>query len=342
MKILGDIFPENKVITIAEIGINHNGSVEIALQMIEKAAKAGADAVKFQTFVAEKFYSVYTNSLLKFGSEKEEDYSQIDFFSKFCLTKDDLILLKKRAEELNIVFFSSPFDEESVNLLEEIEVKLYKIASSELTNIKLLEYIAKTQKPVILSTGMSNDHEISNALQVLKGNDVVLMHCVSLYPLENENVNLQRMVNLKTKYNCIVGFSDHSSTRQTSVYAAYMGAQIIEKHFKLSTDNDCPDSIVSLDEIEFTKLVAELKESIVIKGNGEINYQDKEHEVARASRKSIYVKDFIPADKIIEESDIIFKRPGLGIAAYDFAEVIGKKSKIDLKKDYLIKSEYLY
>ena len=343
MKNFWKIFNNKPFVFIAEIGLNHNGNYDLAARMVEKAAEAGADAVKFQTFVPENMNSVYTSSLTKYGMEKEKSNSEADFFRRFLLKKDEYIKLKSLAESRNMTFFSSPFDSESVDFLEKLNVEIYKIASSEVTNHILLKRVAKTKKCVIMSTGISTEDEISLAVDLLKKEgspDIVLLHCVSLYPLPPENVNLNRIVSLRNRFNLEVGFSDHSKDSMTSELAAILGARVFEKHFTLSRDYDCPDKDVSFDPGEFKKMAERVKFAGKIIGDGHISFGPDEKEVAKMARRSLYASRFIPEGKILDLDDVIPKRPGIGIPVYKFKSLMGKKSNRNIEKDFLLRDEY--
>ena len=343
MRIFEHIFPGRDLVFIAEIGLNHLGNADIAGRMIKEASKAGADAVKFQTFVPELMYSTYASSLLRFGIEKEADPGKIDFFKKFVIEKDEYHTLAALAGGLGLVFFSSPFDVDSVNLLEDLGVRLYKVASSELTNHILLKRIAETKKPVIMSTGMSTEDEISMAVELLRDNgtpDIVLMHCVSLYPLPLGMTNLKRIVNLRKRFNLHVGFSDHTSGSRAAYAAAALGARIFEKHLTLDREIDCPDREVSLTPCEFKQMRESVELTLKMIGDGHISYDSSEEETALQSRKSLFAGRFIPKGKALEADDVIAKRPGVGIPIYRLHEIIGKKTNREITEDFALREEY--
>jgi N,N'-diacetyllegionaminate synthase len=333
-----------KAIYIAEIGLNHNGDIDIAKKMIKAAAKSGAHKVKFQTFIPEKMNSVYTKSLINTGIEENPDSSLIDFFKQFILTKEEYLSLKNYAREKNVIFFSSPFDFESVDLLEDIGVPLYKIASSELTNIPLLGKIASTKKPVILSTGMSKKDEIEMAIKSLKSIhniEIVLMHCVSLYPLPHEEINIKRIVELKKTFNLPVGFSDHSKGYDADILAAAVGARIFEKHFTIDNKYDCPDKDLSLTPDQFSEMIENVEKTIEMLGSGNIEYNKNEAITAKGAKRSIFALKFIPKGKIIEEKDLVLLRPGTGIPPMEIHSIIGKEATLNIKENFLIRNEYL-
>ncbi|HPJ37530.1 MAG TPA: N-acetylneuraminate synthase family protein [Spirochaetota bacterium] len=335
---------QGSLVFIAEIGLNHNGIFEVAEEMIRQAHSCGADGVKFQTFVPENMYSRYASSLIATGDEKEPSTKEQDFFASLTFTREELLELHSIAASLNIEFFSTPFDEESVELLQSIGVRLFKVASSEVTNHVLLRAIAKTGKPVIMSTGLSTEKEIEMALKCLSSNgtpEVVLLHCVSLYPLPYDAANLSRITALRNRFNCEVGFSDHSADYKTVEIAVALGAGFIEKHFTLSDDFDCPDRSVSLSPEKFNEMIQAANGVRILLGNGNIDFSSAEKDVAKSARRSLFAKRDISKGTIITQSDIVPKRPGTGIPIYMEHEVIGKRSLIDIKKDYMIRMEHI-
>lgn len=338
---LKEIF-NNKIVCIAEIGLNHNGNFDTAAEMIRKAHSAGADAVKFQTFIPENMYSQYASSIIETGIENQKSAKELDFFTSLVLSREELRELQSISNALDIEFFSTPFDDDSVDLLQSLNVRLYKIASSEVTNHILLRSIAKTGKPVILSTGLSTEHEIELALKCLYANgtpEIVLLHCVSLYPLPYHAANLNRIITLREKFKIEVGFSDHSADYKAAEIAAALGAGFIEKHFTLSDDFNCPDKNVSLTPEKFSEMVSALREIRSMLGNGSIDFTDAEKDVAKSARRSLFARRDIPKGTIISQSDIIPKRPGTGIPVYLEGEVLGKKTLVDIKKDFMIRME---
>ncbi|HNX24095.1 MAG TPA: N-acetylneuraminate synthase family protein [Spirochaetota bacterium] len=340
---LDNIFNNKKIVFIAEIGLNHNGDPALAEEMIVKAAEAGADAVKFQTFIPEKMVSPYSSSLLKNGEENNPDYSIIDFFSKFTFTAGQWKKLKKVAEKCRTEFFSAPFDAESVEFLESMDVRLYKVASSEVTNTPLIRKIGATKKPVLLSTGMSSERDIELSLKNLKesGNpETVLLHCVSIYPAKNDEVNLKRIVSLRDRFGIPVGLSDHTGGYESAVIAAALGAAVIEKHFIIDENHDCPDKEVSLTADCFKKMTVKVNETLSMTGDGRIQYSGREANTALAARRSLFAAKKITAGEILTGNSIIALRPGTGISPDRIDEITGKKSKIDINEGSLLKWEY--
>ncbi len=340
---LNNIFNNKKIVFIAEIGLNHNGDASLAEEMIVKAAEAGADAVKFQTFLPEKMNSPYTSSLLKSGEEINPDYGIIDFFNKFTFTPDQWKKLKNVSEKCGTEFFSAPFDAESVELLESLNVRFYKIASSELTNTSLLRKIGSTKKPVLLSTGMASENDIELSLKNLKDAgtpDTVLLHCVSVYPAAADEANLKRIISLRERFKISVGLSDHTSGYESAVIATALGASVIEKHFMIDKNHDCPDKAVSLTTDEFKEMVEKVNNALAIMGDGRIQYTGREADTALAARKSLFAARMISAGETISENSVIALRPGIGISPNMIDDITGKKSKIDIKEGSLLKWEY--
>lgn len=342
---LRDLFHTNhQAVYIAEIGLNHNGDLSMALQMIEAAAQAGADAVKFQTYVPELMNSVHTTRLLMDEREGAFDTAQIDFLRRFTLRKEEYRELQRAAEKRGLVFFSSVFDGPSLDLLEEIGVPLYKLASSEITSHPLIERIALTGKPLILSTGMTNEEEIGRAVDLFRrGSDaeLALLHCVSLYPLVPEQANLNRIATIQRLFSLPVGLSDHSAGILAPVLAAGLGARIFEKHFTIDRNYDCPDKDVSITPTEFGAMIEAVESALRMLGSGAVAYDYEEAKTARAARRSLFAARAIPAGKIIEAADLVALRPGVGIPASEMDGVIGARCAVDIPKDYLIRKEYL-
>lgn len=260
--------------TIAEIGINHGGDLDKAKSLIDSAVRAGADAVKFQTYLTEK--------------RTPKDSPIYDILKQCELPFDAFEKLKNHADEQSIEFFSTPFDEESVQCLESIDVNLYKVASFDVVNHKLLSNIAETGKAIIMSVGMANMHEIQSAYKILKEKTekITILHCVSAYPTEEKDANLAVINTLKNEFDCVVGQSDHTNDIQVPLYAASMGAQVLEKHFKINDEMDCIDAPVSISEEQMLKLTESLEMLEKILGKPDINLLDVEKETSQYRRPS--------------------------------------------------------
>jgi N,N'-diacetyllegionaminate synthase len=344
MNSLGEIFPGRDAVFVAEIGLNHNGDAGTALMMVDAAARAGADAVKFQTFVPSLFYSIYASSLLADGKEGAPDRSQIDFFQKLVLAPADYRRIQARAREKKLVFFSSPFDIPSVDMLESLGVPLYKIASSEVTNHILLRRVAQTGRPVVMSTGICTEEEIEAALNVLHTHgapEVTLLHCVSLYPLPPAKANLARIRAMKTRFGVNVGFSDHDADGHTSEIAAAYGARVFEKHFMHLPGFDCPDRAVSLDPGQFARMVQGVRSVIAMEGDGHLSFDISEKEIAKSARRSLFSAVCIPGGTVITGEHLVAKRPGTGMPVYRLNDIIGRKAACDIGEDFLIRPEHL-
>ncbi len=226
-------------------------------------------------------------------------------------------------------------------MMENLNVPLYKIASSEITNVPLLQNIAATHKAVIVSTGISLQHEIEHAVKLLQNEqcNVVLLHCVSLYPVPHGAINLFRIKNLQQLYGLPVGFSDHAKDNRASMMAVALGARVFEKHFKLSHNHDCVDKDVSLTPQEFAAYIEDIHTALAMLGDGSIDYKEDEAAVARSARRSIFAARDIPAGTLLNYSDIIIKRPGVGLSPLHCNAVIGKKVKNTIQKDMPVLGE---
>jgi len=266
---------DNRTYVIAEIGINHRGSIEVAKKLIDSAAKADVDAVKFQTYLTEKRAPKGNNEVFKILKDLELPF---EAFKE----------LKQYAEHQHLDFFSTPFDKESVDYLESIETNLYKVASFDIVNLKLLNEVAKTGKPVIMSVGMSNLEEIEKAYSILKEGtkNIAILHCISSYPTIEEDSNLSNIYKLQEKFDCIIGQSDHTNGIKVPIYAAAAGAQIIEKHFKINESFECIDSSVSITEVQMKKLVEEIRDLEKAFGYESFGVREVEKEIEAFRRPS--------------------------------------------------------
>lgn len=265
----------NRTYIIAEIGINHRGDIEVAKQLIDSAVKAGVDAVKFQTYLTEK-------------RAPEGNQVVFDILKELELPFSAFKELKEYANKYNVDFFSTPFDSESVEYLESIGTDLYKIASFDIINHKLLREVSKTGKPVILSVGMSSLDEIEKAYEILKeGTDnIAILHCISSYPTKEEDAKLINIFKLQENFDCIIGQSDHTDDIQVPLYAAAAGAQILEKHYKVDASFECIDAPVSITEEQMRNLVNETRKIENIFGHEEFGVRNTEKDIEVFRRKS--------------------------------------------------------
>ncbi|KAI3350330.1 N-acetylneuraminate synthase [Clostridium botulinum] len=323
---------------IAEAGVNHNGDINIAKKLIDIACEAGVDAIKFQTFKSE---DLVTKNAPKANYQKQTTRSgnQYDMLRKLELSYDEHFILKQYCSRKGIVFISTPFDFKSVNLLEKLDIPLYKISSGDLTNIPLLKYIAKLNKPMIVSTGMSNLGEVESAVDAIKecgNNKISLLHCTSNYPTEYKDVNLNAMITLKNAFQFPIGYSDHTIGVEISIAAVAMGAKFIEKHFTLDKSMEGPDHKASLDPEELKQMVNSIRNVENGLGNGIKRCNENEKNIRAIVRKSIVANSDIKKGTSISYENIGFKRPGTGISPCFVNEFIGKVAIEDINSDEFI------
>ncbi len=315
---------------IAEAGVNHNCDIELAKRLIDVAKEAGADAVKFQTFHAQE---VVTKDAEKAEYQKLNTparESQYDMISKLELGEQDLGELFTYAQKKDIVFLSSPFDKESVDLLDGLGVSAFKIPSGEITNYPLLKHVAGKKKPIILSTGMSTLGEIEEALNVIRGEgaeEIILLHCVSCYPAKIEDINLKAMETMRCAFNLPVGLSDHSTGISVAIAATALGACVIEKHFTFDKKLPGPDHSFSLMPDELRQMVIAIREVERAIGNGVKRSTLSEEGNKRHVRRSIVAMVNIPGGAVITEDMIGIKRPGAGIEPRYLNMVIGRRAR---------------
>lgn len=331
-------------IVIGEIGVNHNGSLELAKKMIDVAVESGADAVKFQTFSAEK---LATRTAEKAAYQKKNDGeagSQIEMLKRLELSKADLQACQKYCKEVGMVFLSTPFDEEAADLLEEVGVEGYKVSSGDLTNLPLLAHMASKGKPMIISTGMANMAETEEAVTTIRDNGnppLAILHCVSNYPAAPEEANLRAMDTLAAAFNVPVGWSDHTLGDAIALASIARGAKILEKHYTLDANMPGPDHKASLEPAEFSELIRKLRDVEAALGDGVKRPQPSEFDTAKVARRSIVSACDILAGTVIEDKHLICKRPGTGLAPRLIPLVIGRKAKDDIAADSVIGMDHL-
>lgn len=328
-----------RVLIIAEAGVNHNGNLGLAFQMIDAARKAGADIVKFQTAKPELVISKYAAKAAYQKSTTNEAESQLEMCKKIHLKFDDYILLKDYCKRSGIGFLSTPFDLESIDFLDQLGIPLWKIPSGEITNLPYLIRIAKTHKPIIMSTGMCNIEEIEAALNILENygaGEIALLHCTTEYPAPYQDVNLNAMVTLKERFHLKIGYSDHTSGIEIPVAAVALGAEIIEKHFTLDKNMEGPDHKASLSPEELTQMVISIRNVEMALGNGIKDISKSELKNRDVARKSIVASKFIKEGTPFTEENITVKRPGNGISPMQWYEIIGKYAKRNFYEDELI------
>ncbi len=328
----------NKTLIIAEAGVNHNGDIETAKALIRAAKTAGADIVKFQTAKLSSLVSQFAEMAEYQKKNIGKTESQKEMLSKLLLPNEAFLELSDYCKEVGIEFLSTPFDIESIHFLSNL-VRFWKVPSGEITNYPYLVEIAKTGKPVVLSTGMSELNEIDEAIKLLKTNgcdEITLLHCNTQYPTPYEDVNLLAMNTLKERYDVKVGYSDHTNGTEVPVAAVALGAEVIEKHFTLDKTMEGPDHKASLEPNELKNMVDAIRHIEVALGNSEKRVTDSEKGNKSVARKSIVAKKHIKKGEIFTEENITTKRPGNGISPMRWAEVIGEKAIRDFTEDEMI------
>lgn len=328
----------NHVTIIAEAGVNHNGSYQLACQLVDAAKNAGADFIKFQTFHSENLVSK-TAKKADYQIQTTGDDSQLSMLKQLELSESDFVELKKYCNSKGIQFLSTPFDLESIRFLNELDIPFWKIPSGEVTNYPYLVALAKTGKPIVMSSGMCELSEISDAILTLKENgagEIKLLQCNTEYPTPYSDVNLRAMLTLKEKFGCEVGYSDHTQGIVIPIAAVAMGATIIEKHFTLDRNMEGPDHKASLEPDELKQMIASIRNVEEAMGTGEKTPSESEKKNIAIARKSIVALTDIKLGDFFTERNITTKRPGNGISPMKWHEVIGQKAKRDFQEDELI------
>ncbi len=330
-----------RVFIIAEAGVNHNGSVDLAKKLIDAASDSGADAVKFQTFKAKNLVTKNSEkaNYQKITTNQEETH--FNMLKKLELTKDMHVELIEYSKNKNIKFLSSPFDHESIELLKDLNLEIFKIPSGEITNLQYLKHVGGLKKKIILSTGMANISEIRNALNVLvksgtKKNNIIVLHANTEYPTPMEDVNLKAMVTIGKEFDIDFGYSDHTLGIEVDIAAVAMGASCIEKHFTLDCNMEGPDHKASLEPQQFKDMVRSIRNIELALGNGIKKLSKSEKQNIKIVRKSIVAKTKIKRGEVLNEKNLIAKRPGGGISPMKWYEVLGTIAKKDYDEDEMI------
>lgn len=327
------------VYIIAEAGVNHNGSLALAEKLVDAAKDAGADCVKFQTFIAE---NIVSKNAMKADYQKQQtlpEETQHDMLKKLELSFDEFRQLKDYCKSKNIEFMSTAFDSESIDFLNSLGMATWKIPSGDITNLPYLMKIAKLSRPVILSTGMSTMEDIEAALKVLRENgsgNITVLHCTTEYPAPYGEVNLRAMQTIKQEFNVPVGYSDHTRGIEIPIAAVALGADIIEKHFTLDRTMEGPDHQASLEPDELKAMVRSIRNVEAALGSGIKLPAVSEKKNMAVARKSIIAKNDIKAGELFTEDNLTVKRPGSGISPMRWLEVIGMTAPRDFMKDELI------
>jgi N,N'-diacetyllegionaminate synthase len=330
---------------IAEIGVNHNGDVKLAEEMVLAAAKCGADAVKFQTFTARHATSSKARkAAYQVANTGDAGESYRDMLVRLELSKEDHLAIKHAAERAGVVFFSKPADPESADLLESIGVELYKIGSSDVTNLPLIRHVAGKHKPIILSTGMATMGEVAVALEAIErvsSQEVSLLHCTSEYPCPFSDVNLRAMATLEAAFGRTVGYSDHTLGIEIAVAAVAMGARILEKHFTLDRRQPGPDHKASLEPDEFRAMVEAIRHVETAFGDGVKRPAKSELANIDVVRRSVVATRDLPAGHVIGPGDVTIKRPGTGIAPADLEKIVGLRLASPVKGDDVVTWDHI-
>ena len=334
----------NHVLIIAEAGVNHNGSIDVAKQLIDKAAEAGADIIKFQTFKSEKLVSKSARQAeyQKRNIGSKADDSQLNMLKKLELSQEDHEELMQYCQQKGIKFFSTAFDMDSIDYLHFLHMGLWKIPSGEITNFPYIRKIAQYGEPVILSTGMCEMDDICAAMNVLikfgvKREQITILHCNTEYPTPFEDVNLKAMIALKDEFKVEVGYSDHTKGIEVPIAAVALGATVIEKHFTLDRNMEGPDHKASLEPDELRAMVCAIRNiEKAIGGDGIKHVSESERKNIAIARKSIVAACDIKAGEVFTEQNLTVKRPGNGISPMHWEEVLGQTASRDFSEEELI------
>ena len=330
---------KNKTFIIAEAGVNHNGSFELAKQLVDKAVWAGVDCIKFQTFNSKNLVSKNAQKAEYQKKTTDTSESQFDMLKKLELSKEEFIELRDYCNQKGIMFLSTPFDLESIDFLASIGVKTWKIPSGEITNYPFLRAIGKRKESVIMSTGMCTLDEVRDALEVLKTfgtNDITLLHCTTEYPAPYDSVNLKAMQTLQKEFGYRVGYSDHTNGIGIPVAAVAMGATIIEKHFTLDKNMEGPDHKASLEPEELRQMVLSIRNVESAIGDGIKQPSEAEKKNIAIARKSIVAACEIKKGEMFTEKNLTAKRPGNGVSPMKWNTVLGKNAVHDFAEDEII------
>ena len=327
------------VYIIAEAGVNHNGSLGLAKKLVDAAKEAGADCVKFQTFISK---NIVSKNAVKAEYQKQHTQSeetQYDMLKKLELSFGEFVELSEYCKSKDIGFMSTAFDFDSIDFLHSIGMSTWKIPSGDITNLPYLIKIAKLNKPVILSTGMSTMNDIRSAINALKGNGagkLTVLHCTTEYPTLFKDVNLKAMLTIKDEFGLQVGYSDHTKGIEVSIAAVALGATVIEKHFTLDRNMEGPDHKASLEPDELKAMVDSIRNIELALGDGMKLPAESEKKNMAVVRKSIVAKNYIKKDELLTENNLAVKRPGDGLSPMKWHEAIGTKAIKDFDEDEMI------
>ena len=329
------------VFIIAEAGVNHNGSIDLAYKLIDVAVESGADAVKFQTFKAENIASKNAPKAEYQKQTTDVSESQFDMLKKLELDVETHKELITYCKQKDIIFLSTPFDHESIDLLSDLGLQIFKIPSGEITNLPYLKHIGSLSEQVILSTGMSTLEEVGDALNVLTNagtlkENITVLHANTMYPTPMEDVNLNAMLTIQKEFGLAVGYSDHTLGIEVDIAAVVMGASIIEKHFTLDKTMDGPDHEASLEPEKLKEMVTSIRNIEKALGSSEKKPSPSESSNIKVVRKSIIANQNIKKGDLLTDKNIAIKRPGGGISPMQWDEIIGAAASKDYNADELI------
>jgi N,N'-diacetyllegionaminate synthase len=326
----------SKVIIIAEAGVNHNGDLVLAQKLIDAAKLAGADYVKFQSFKANKLVSVFAPKAEYQKNTTDENESQFDMIKKLELSDGDHYQLIAYCKKVEIGFMSSPFDKDGIGFLDSLGVDFFKIPSGEITNLPYLRELAKFDKKIILSTGMAKLSEVKDALKILSGMEVTVLHCNTEYPTPMKDVNLSAMLTIQKECGVDIGYSDHTLGIEIPIAAVALGSRVIEKHFTLDKSMEGPDHQASLDPNELKSMVAAIRNIENAMGSGVKAPSESEQKNIEIARKSIVANTSIKKGDELTEVNMTVKRPAGGISPMKWDDLIGTKAKQDYSEDEMI------
>lgn len=331
----------NHTLIIAEAGVNHNGNIDMAMRLVEKAAEAGVDYVKFQTFKSEKLVSCHASKADYQKASTEGDDSQLKMLRRLELSTDDHIKLIEHCDKCGVKFLSTAFDLDSIEFLDSLQLNLWKIPSGEISNLPYLRRIASKGKPIVMSTGMCDMEDIEAAMNILTDNGtprhlITLLHCNTEYPTPWQDVNLRAMHNMAQRFNVPIGYSDHTQGIEVPIAAVALGATVIEKHFTLDNNLPGPDHKASLEPHQLKAMVEAIRHIELSLGNGVKKITESERKNIMVARKSIVAATHIKKGEIFTESNLAVKRPGGGISPLLWDEIIGRTSTHDYLPDDLI------
>jgi N,N'-diacetyllegionaminate synthase len=331
-------YKKKRSIIIAEAGVNHNGDMNIAFDLIDIASSCKADYVKFQTFKAENLSTPNAKKAKYQINKNNHGETQFEMLKKLEIKEKDHAELIKHADHKNIKFLSSPFDISSVNLLNNLGVDFFKVPSGEITNLPYLQHVGSLNKPVVISSGMATIDEISDAIDILtksgmKKDEITVLHCNTSYPTDYKDVNLNAMLSIQRELNIDIGFSDHTKGIEISVAAVALGAKVIEKHFTYDCNANGPDHAASLEPDELKEMIKSIRNIEDAMGNGEKVPSKIEKQNKDIVRKSIFVSKDIKRGEVFSEKNLTIIRPGTGVSPMLWYDYIGRIAKRDYKKN---------